>query len=124
MLFKLIDNILSSKKPIYDSNIDDDDVHPYIVNRWISMYSTQMAILINSTGNWLYSSFKDQPIRYFNFLRLFLPRVSKKRIFYIKRNRSTSDDEELNKKIVLLSKQLELSQREIKYMLDITDKMT
>jgi len=123
MLFNLIDNILTSKKSIGDSNIDDDDVHPYIVNRWISMYSTQMAILINSTGNWLYSSFKDQPIRYFNFLRVFLPRVSKKRIFYIKRTQDTKD-EELNKKIVLLSKQLELSQREIRYMLDNINKRT
>jgi hypothetical protein len=116
MLFDLLDRLLFSKKPI-DINIGDEAVHPYIINRWISMYSPQMATVINSTGNWLYSVFDNDQVAYFKFLQRFLPRVQNKRIYYIKKEKKGPVTEE-DDNIKLLASNLELSEREIKLLLE------
>ncbi len=118
MLFDLLDKLLVSKKKI-DINIGDETVHPYIINRWISMYSPQMATIINSTGNWLYSIFNDDTNQYFNFLQKFLPRLQNKRIFYIKKGKKDQENnQEETDNIKLLAHNLELSEREIKLLLE------
>jgi len=119
MLFDLLDRLLHSKRDL-SCNIGDEPVHPFILNRWISMYSTQMAILINNTGNWMYSVFDSDQHKYFKFLQQFLPRVPKRRIFYIKKNKQPNQptDDEHQKKVEILARNLELSEREIKCLLE------
>ena len=117
MLFPLLDKILSSKQKI-DINIGDESVHPYIINRWISMYSPGMATVVNATGNWLYSIFEHNTSEYFRFLQHFLPQVPSQRIFYIKKPKKSPH--EVNESIdstKLLAQHLELSEREIKLLL-------
>lgn len=119
MLFDLIDRVLFSKRTI-DINIGDEQVHPYIMNRWISMYSTQMATLINNTGNWMYSVFEHDNQLYYKFLQRFLPRVGRRRIHYIKKIKTspTSQPDEEEKQAETLAHNLELSTREIKLLLE------
>lgn len=115
MLFDTIEKILTSKKPI-DQTLGDETVHPYIMNRWLSMYSPAVATIINNTGNWLYSVF-DTDTRYFKFLQVVLPRVSNKRIFYIKKNKQpTNKTKDEQDDTDILAHNLELSTREIKLL--------
>lgn len=119
MLFDLIDRVLFSKRTI-DMNIGDEPVHPYIMNRWISMYSTQMATLINNTGNWMYSVFEHDNQLYYKFLQRFLPRVARRRIHYIKKIKTspTPESDDLEKQTQTMARNLELSTREIKLLLE------
>jgi hypothetical protein len=118
MLFDLLNRILHSKRDV-TTNIGEDSVHPYILNRWISMYSPDMAVLINNTGNWLYNVFGDDHGKYFRFLSCFLPRVKNKRIFYIRKNKKNVDvDDQSDQNVDVLAHGLELSKREIKCLLE------
>ena len=116
MLFDTIDKILHNKKPI-NINIGDESVHPYIMNRWLSMYSPEIAMLINNTGNWLYSVFDDNDSKYFKFLQRFLPRVARKRIYYIKKAKKP-EPEKTDDPVDILAHSLELSKKEIKLLVE------
>lgn len=118
MLFDLVDRILFSKKTI-DSNLGDEPVHPYIVNRWISMYSTELCTVINNTGNWLYSVFDDHD-QYFKFLQRFIPRVANRRIYYIKKTKKqpVKSEQDMLENVDMLAHNLELSKREIKCLIE------
>lgn len=76
------------------------------------MYSPQMAVIVNSTVNWLYSAFETKQ-QYYKFVTSVFPRVTRKRIHYIKKNKPENQPEEPDN-IELIAKRLELSQREIK----------
>lgn len=76
------------------------------------MYSPEMAVIVNSTVNWLYSVFETKQ-QYYKFVTSVFPRVTRKRIHYIKKNKSENQPEEPDN-IELIAKRLELSQREIK----------
>ena len=118
MLFEVLDRILHSKKKI-NHNTGDEPVHPYIINRWISMYSTELCTVINNTGNWLYSVFDDHD-QYFKFLQRFIPRVANRRIHYIKKAKKQPDKSEhdMLENVDMLSHHLELSKREIKCLIE------
>ena len=72
-----------------------------------------MAIVINNTVNWLYSTFETKQ-QYYTFVKNVLPRVPNKRIHYIKKNKQTEHKDETSDNTHLIAKRLELSQREIK----------
>lgn len=117
MLFDLLDRLLHSKKQL-NNNLGDETVHPYIVNRWISMYSTELCTVINNTGNWLYSVFETHD-QYFKFLQKFIPRVATRRIHYIKKTKKQpTDHKDQDNEIKVLSNNLELSTKEIKCLLE------
>lgn len=117
MLFDLLDRILHSKRKI-DRNIGDEPIHPYIINRWISMYSTQLCTVINNTGNWLYNVF-DTSDQYFRFLQCFMPRVANRRIHYIKKSKNNPTNQQTQSDDVnMLAHHLELSSREIKCLIE------
>lgn len=118
MLFDLVDQILFSKRTI-DNKLGDDPVHPYIINRWISMYSTELCTVINNTGNWMYSVF-DEHDKYFKFLQRFIPRVANRRIYYIKKAKKQPDksDHDMIENVDMLAHNLELSRREIKCLIE------
>lgn len=94
-------------------NVDDEGTYnPYLVNRWISMYSPDYAIAINSTVNWMYSVFETKREQY-SFLVNVLPRGSRRRIQYIKKNKNPQKTQIPAETIKLLAVNLELSEREI-----------
>jgi hypothetical protein len=79
------------------------------------MYSPQMAVLINSTTNKYYSIFETKKGNY-KFLVSFLPKTRPYRINYIKKVSKEADD--TSAVISILSKNLELSKREINYYIN------
>lgn len=112
-IFDILDDILFTKKGNLLKNVDEEgSFNNYMVNRWISMHSPSLAIVINNTGNWLWSIFETKQ-EYYKFINTIIPRVAKKRIHYIKRAKPEDKPKEIEN-IELIAKRLELSQREIK----------
>jgi len=68
----------------------------------------------------MYAVFDNDHHKYFRFLQRFLPRVPKRRIFYIKKAKQPNQpaDAEHDKKVEILARNLELSKREIKCLLE------
>lgn len=115
-IFNYINDILFTKKGDLLSNVDSESQYnPYMINRWISMYSPGTAQLINLTSNRLYSVFETKKDNY-NFLINIIPRSKFRRINYIKKatKTKTTDDEAIE----VLAKNVELSKREIRYYID------
>ena len=111
-IFDILNDILFTKKGKLLQNIDDEAVfNNYMINRWISMYSPNLAIVINSTTNWLYGVFETKQ-DYYKFINKIIPKVSRKHIAYIKKIKL--EDTEENENLKLVAKRLELSEREIK----------
>ena len=112
-IFNFINDILFKKKGDLLDNIDSEsEYNPYMINRWVSMYSPQMAVLVNSTTNKYYSVFDTKRDNY-KFLVSFLPKSTPYRISYIKK--ATKDKDGTVNVISTLAKHLELSEREISY---------
>lgn len=118
-IFNFINDILFKKKGDLLDNIDaESEYNPYMINRWISMYSPQMSILINNTTNRYYSVFSTKKDNY-KFLVSFLPKSKPYRISYIKKGNKQVDDKTRVTKV--LARNLELSEREINYYINSTD---
>ena len=112
-IFDILNDILFTKKGNLLKNVDEESsFNNYMVNRWVSMYSPSLAIVINSTSNWLWSVFETKQ-DYYKFINTIIPRVSRKRIHYIKKVKPEDKPKEIEN-VELLAKRLELSQREIK----------
>ena len=112
-IFDYLNDILFTKKGNKMTNVDDEsDFNQFMINRWCSMYSPNMAVIINSTTNRLHSIFTTKN-DFYKFVSTILPRVKFKRIHYIKKNKSNENADEF-KNVDLLAKRLEISEREIK----------
>jgi hypothetical protein len=112
-IFDYINDILSYKKGDLLNNVDDESAfNGYMINRWLSMYSPNMAQIINDTTNRMYSIFETKK-EYYNFLVSIIPVSRPKRIYYIKKNNKTKTEKD--DEVTLIAKNLELSEREINY---------
>lgn len=112
-IFDCLNDILFTKRGKLLQNVDDESgFNQYMINRWTSMYSPAMALLVNNTVNWLYSAFETKQ-QYYRFVSCVFPKLQNKRIHYIKKKKPDDQDDEPDN-IELLAKRLELSQREIK----------
>ena len=84
-IFYFINDILSYKQGDLLNNIDDESSYnAYMINRWLSMYSPQLATIVNYTTNNYYSIFHTKRDHY-NFLLSIIPKVKIFRIQYIKK---------------------------------------
>ena len=117
-IFDHINDILIYKKGDLLDNIDcESTFNPYIVNRWLSMHSPDLATVINSTTNWLYPIFVTKSEQY-QFLLQVVPTSPRKRINYIKKPKITDQAGNRDKVVSLLSCNLEISKREVNYYID------
>lgn len=115
-MFNYLNDILFNKKGNELSNVDDEqNYNMFMINRWISMYSPDVCNVVNSTVNWLHPVFETKQ-QHYQFLSKVLPTYRRKFIQYIKKSKNENDEEENS--ISLLSKNLELSEREVKYLLE------
>lgn len=110
-IFDFLSSILFTKNKIAISTIDsENEFSPFLVNRWISMYSSSCAknsnILNKFTGCLSKAEFYSLCIAVFD-------KVANKKINYFKKKR---DEEKNNKEdlILKISAAKELSTREIK----------
>jgi len=121
-IFDCLNDILFTKRGKLLQNVDEEgDFNQYMISRWTSMYSPNMAQLVNNTTNWLYSIFETKQ-QFYQFTKAIFPRVARKRIHYIKKVKQDDDDEIPN--LELLAKKLELSQREIKSYYEFQSRCT
>ena len=113
-IFDILNSILYTKKKL-DLNLEDENVigGPFMLNRWISMYSKELCVFVNNTLNKVYP-LEDKNSLY-NFYYNFLPKIKFKKIAYIKKTKKDEDD------IPALKREF-LSQRELSMYVDLLTK--
>ena len=110
-IFDHLNDILFTKGNKSLQNVEDEgDFSPFLVNRWISMYSPELAYVVNETTNKYYDVFPEKRDTY-RLLKAVIPKMKRKRINYIKKVKK--DKEDMQECIDLLSQSLEISKKEI-----------
>lgn len=108
-IFNFLSDILFTKKRTCLKNIDSESVfQPYIINRWVSMYSPLLALQSNILNK--YIGFSNNKKDLYSLFLAFFNKVPQRKITYFKKNKETQNDNELHR---LYAKSLEISQREI-----------
>jgi hypothetical protein len=114
-IFDYISDILFTKKKNLLNTVDEEsEFTPFLVNRWLSMYSTSVAQDCNIINKYL-SIFDSKKELYSLFHAVFLKHPSRK-INYFKRTKSEKTEDDGLVQRIAASK--ELSQREIKEYLN------
>lgn len=111
MIFDIINDIVHYKsKNLLEIPDNEKEYSGFMVNRWLSMYSDNYSIIINETTNKYYSNFKIKKDHY-EFLCNIIPKGKIQRIQYLKKDKAET---KIDKKVIeFLSKNLQISQREI-----------
>ena len=109
-IFDIIGDLLFTKKGNCLNTVDEEsDFQPYIVNRWLSMYSADTAKHSNILNKYL-GIFENKKELY-NLFKDVFQKVPYKKISYIKKVKEAKTEQDEN--IKLIAKNLELSEREI-----------
>jgi len=112
-MFDYINKVLYKTKGPDTSNIkESEEFVPYMVQRWCSMYSPQIASLINCTSNRLWSALDDKEL-WFNYMHGVLPPCKFKRISYIKKKKDTELVTKNKETVLKVANSLEISSREV-----------
>jgi hypothetical protein len=119
-IFNFIDSVLFNKKKLNTINEGETQFNLYMVNRWCSMYSSDVAQIINETSNKYGKLFQTKQEQY-EFVLNMLPRVKKKRINYIKKTKEEPKKEDTD--LVLLAKAMETSKREVEENLKMLEEL-
>ena len=112
-IFDYIGDILVKKK----GNLPLEEYIPFLINRWLSFSSPSVSVVINDSVNCLGNI--DKNIHYKLLVAAFPKLKYTPRITYIKKLKPEKNDKDT--KVELLSKNMELSQREIKQMLELVE---
>ena len=116
-IFEILNDIIVTKKGNLLDNVEDEDQFlPYIVCRWLSMYSPEYAQIINDTTNKHYNVF-DTKREWYDYLIKILPKGSPGRIHYIKKEKR-KDINNFDEIVKFLAKRFEISRREVEQYLD------
>ena len=85
-IFQYLNSLLYSKKKI-DMNCDDESqFNLFMVNRWSSMYSPEIANYINETSNKFWNLFGEKSDQY-KYLYNIIPKLKYKKIQYLKKTK-------------------------------------
>jgi hypothetical protein len=113
-IFDYISNILFTKKENCFSTVDDEkQFSPYLINRWLSMYGKSTISACDIANK--YTQVFSNKAECYKFLSVIFPKVTQKKIEYIKKKKTEEDDANF----LLLAKNKELSVREIKNYIDL-----
>jgi hypothetical protein len=119
-IFNFIDSVLFSKKKLNTLNEDETQFNLYMLNRWCSMYSTDLAKVINETTNKKTESFSLKQDQY-NYCFNIFPKVKFKKIEYLKKNKTQKEDLDLTSEYI--SKSFEISKREAEQYIDFLESL-
>jgi hypothetical protein len=120
-IFDFLNSLLYTKKDL-DLNVEDEQMfNLYMINRWCSMYSKEVATIINHTSNQNIAGIFDGKNEQFKFMQHLLPKVKFKRLNYIKKKKEPKTEEVANLKLQAKNKQI--SVRELKAYNDILGKL-
>jgi len=120
-IFDIIASILFDKRKDRLSSMSDESVFaPFIVNRWLSMYSPTVALKCNIVNKYL--TVFENKIDLFNLFVGVFPRVKPKRINYFKKPKNDNinkDEDRLN----AIAKNYQVSKREILENIDLLQQL-
>lgn len=115
-IFDVISDILVTKKKNLITSVDEEaEFVPYLVNRWISMYSPQVALKCNILNKYL-AIFDNKKDLYSLFCAV-IPKLPLKKITYFKKKKQEESNED--EIIAQLAKFKELSKREVRDYLNM-----
>lgn len=117
-IFNYVDSVLFSKKKLNMINEGETQFSLYMLNRWCSMYSPDIAQIINETTN-RYTKAVTLKQDQYEFSYNILPKCKKVKINYLKKNKVEKEIKENNSKT--LSKNLEISEREVLNYIDFLE---
>ena len=116
-IFEILNDIIVTKKGNLLDNVEDEDQFiPFIICRWLSMYSPEYAQIINETTNKHYNVF-DTKKEWYDYLIRVLPKGTPGRIHYIKKEKR-KDINNFDEIVKYLAKRFEISRREVEQYLD------
>lgn len=117
-MFDHLNKVLYKTKTPDTTNVDDcTEFVPFMVQRWCSMHSPQIASLVNITSNRMWPILENKTM-WFNYMHGVIPRSKFKRIAYIKKKKDI--DTVKNKEIVQkVASNLELSSREVNEYIEL-----
>lgn len=108
IIFDFISDILFTKKKSLNTLEEESEFSPFLVNRWLSMYSTQTINSCNLINKYL--QIFDNKKDLYNFFIAVFPKLPFKKISYFKRQK---EEKTKDNNIKLIAKARELSSREI-----------
>lgn len=115
MLFEYVKDITCYKK----GDLPLDEYIPYLINRWLSFTTPQVCKAINESVNSLGNVSKDQ---HYKLLLKLYPKSKVPFIKYIKKIKEEKTKED--NKTSLLASNMEMSEREVKQLLELTEQFT
>lgn len=120
-IFDQIKSILTTKNRI-EINLDNEsEFSLYMIDRWISMYSPELATVINQTTNNWWNIFSTKQEQY-DFLFYLLPAYRFKRIQYIKKTKKDkkgTKEQEIENILKIIANNKQISFREAKEMYEL-----
>lgn len=110
-MFEDIQNIINYKNNVIVK--DGDNFVPYLMQRWISMISPEMAYVLNETINEVHWTMKSPQMWYDAFLTL-VPKVGYQKISYIKKDKTPPEPD-----VKLYAQRMEISIKEAKDLMEL-----
>jgi len=116
-IFDYLRDIIQTKSDVvYQDDEELAEFNSYLCQRWLSMYSPEVAHICNETTNRMWRSMETKQMWYKMFQSL-IPRQRNKRIQYIKK--SSKKKVQPNKEVIeIMANTLEVSKRECKMYID------
>jgi hypothetical protein len=116
--FNFLKDLLFTKRK---SSLDDIEQHlisPYLLNNWISGYNPDIIELLNETANKYSQVFSSDKEKLYNFYYNIIPKLKYSHLKYPKSKKTVNLDDKKDKVIEFLSENLEMSIREVNYLID------
>lgn len=112
-MFDYLNKVLYKTKGPDTNNIQEsEEFVPFMIQRWSSMYSPEIARLLNETSNRQWSSLSDKEM-WFNYLHAVVPHCRFKKIAYLKKKKDTEEKAKNKETLHKVANYLEISSREV-----------
>lgn len=114
LLFKILNDVIEKKKGNAIQNMDDEtEFSPFMCQRYLSMFSTDFAEIVNGSSNLLWKVMNNNKRTWYNFFLGVIPKTRFRMIEYIKKEKKSTKKGIEKEYIEHLSNRLEISQREV-----------
>lgn len=120
-IYTILKDLFQIKSGKLDQSLDYDEAvkSNYLLQRWISMESSNSSIIVNEITNKLWIGLEDDKKLWYKLLNTILYKKNFGKIKYIKKS-DKKTDENIEKVIECLANRNELSKREIEEYLELS----
>lgn len=121
LIFEYLADIINKKSgTLLDDSEQEKEFIPFLIQRWLSMYSSTFLGLVNCSTNTYWRVFENKQEWYKYFLAIIPRDNNNKRIAYIKKVKKESTSKGIDKEHVkFLAERLEISQREVNQYIQV-----